>query len=92
MCNNCTHAPVCGKCKATGGHVGKCEYFAEERHGWWEPDGSALFAADANPKKSRIATVGPEWTPDVSSKRKTARRAGDTIGGAGMKAKLLYYL
>ena len=19
MCNNCTHAPVCGKCKATGG-------------------------------------------------------------------------
>lgn len=31
MCNNCIHAPVCGKCKATGGQVGKCEYFREEQ-------------------------------------------------------------
>ena len=23
MCNNCTHEPVCGKCKATGGQVCK---------------------------------------------------------------------
>ena len=31
MCNNCIHAPVCGKCKATGGQVGKCEHFKEEK-------------------------------------------------------------
>ena len=31
MCNNCIHAPVCGKCKATGGQVGKCEHFAGEQ-------------------------------------------------------------
>lgn len=37
MCNNCIHAPVCGKYKATGGQVGKCEHFAEERHGRWIP-------------------------------------------------------
>ena len=36
MCNRCIHAPVCGKCKATGGQVGKCEHFAEERRGRWE--------------------------------------------------------
>ena len=35
MCNNRIHAPVCGKCKATGGQVGKCEHFAEERRGAW---------------------------------------------------------
>ena len=34
-CNNCIHAPVCGKCKATGGHVGKCEHHAQERKGRW---------------------------------------------------------
>ena len=32
MCNNCIHAPVCGKYKATGGQVGKCEHFKEERN------------------------------------------------------------
>ena len=35
MCNRCIHAPVCGKCKATGGQVGKCEHFREERKGRW---------------------------------------------------------
>ena len=35
MCNNCIHKPVCGKCAATGGHVGKCEHFTQERHGRW---------------------------------------------------------
>ena len=35
MCNTCIHKEVCGKCKATGGQVGKCEHFAEERHGYW---------------------------------------------------------
>ena len=35
MCNNCIHAPVCGKYKATGGQVGKCEHFKEERRGVW---------------------------------------------------------
>ena len=36
MCNNCIHTPVCGKCKATGGQVGKCEHFREERRGRWD--------------------------------------------------------
>lgn len=38
MCENCTHAPVCGKYKATGGQVGKCEHFKEERRGRWDTD------------------------------------------------------
>lgn len=42
MCNNCIHAPVCGKCKATGGQVGKCEHFAEERKGRWIRNDSTL--------------------------------------------------
>lgn len=48
MCNSCIHAPVCGKRKATGGQVGKCEHFREERKGRWIPleyDGYA----DENP-------------------------------------------
>lgn len=45
MCNNCIHAPVCGKCRATGGQVGKCEHFKEERRGRWEPD-IEVFDAD----------------------------------------------
>ena len=40
MCNSCIHAPVCGKCKATGGQVGKCEHFREERKGNWNRDGN----------------------------------------------------
>ena len=35
MCENCIHAPVCGKCRATGGQVGKCEHFAQKRWGRW---------------------------------------------------------
>ena len=38
MCNNCIHAPVCGKCKVTGGQVGKCEHYKEERRGRWIAD------------------------------------------------------
>ena len=43
MCNSCIHAPVCGKYKATGGQVGKCEHFREERKGRWVPDLGNLF-------------------------------------------------
>ena len=40
MCNSCIHAPVCGKYKATGGQVDKCEHFREERRGRWIRDGN----------------------------------------------------
>ena len=48
MCNNCIHAPVCGKYKATGGQVGKCEHFKEERHGRWIRRGNEMKCS--NPK------------------------------------------
>lgn len=35
MCEKCIHKAVCGKYAATGGHVGKCEHFREERRGRW---------------------------------------------------------
>ena len=48
MCNNCIHAAVCGKCKATGGQVGKCEHFKEERRGRWSRRGNEMKCS--NPK------------------------------------------
>ena len=48
MCNNCIHAPVCGKYKATGGQVGKCEHFAEERRRRWIRRGNEMKCS--NPK------------------------------------------
>ena len=47
MCNNCIHAPVCGKCKATGGHVGKCEFYGR-RYGRWIRRGNEMKCS--NPK------------------------------------------
>ena len=47
-CNSCIHAPVCGKCKATGGQVGKCEHFKEERHARWIRRGNEMKCS--NPK------------------------------------------
>ena len=55
MCNNCIHAAVCGKYKATGGQVGECEHFKEERRGRWIDDGMC------NHKPSRFRNPD-KWT------------------------------
>ena len=34
VCENCTHKPVCGKYRATGG-VKSCEHHREDRKGEW---------------------------------------------------------
>ena len=47
-CNSCIHEPVCGKYKATGGQVGKCEHFREERHARWICRGNEMKCS--NPK------------------------------------------
>ena len=56
MCNNCIHASVCGKYKATGGQVGKCEHFKEERRGRW------IFKHDpiTDPKKYFVRIICSE--------------------------------
>ena len=35
MCKNCIHKLVCGKFRATGGHVNFCEHHREDRRGHW---------------------------------------------------------
>ena len=36
LCDNCLHKPVCGKFRATGGQVQKCDHLLEQKHGRWE--------------------------------------------------------
>ena len=35
LCDNCLHKPVCGKFRATGGQVQKCDYLLEQKYGRW---------------------------------------------------------
>lgn len=67
MCNNCIHAAVCGKCKATGGQVGKCEHHAQERKGQWSRDGNwntcsecGFFYLSSRPLYNHCPSCGAE--------------------------------
>ena len=71
MCNNCIHAPVCGKCKATGGHVGKCEHFWEERKGRW-----LYNLGNPSPYCSRCGSE-----PNHSEETKCCPNCGARMGG-----------
>ena len=35
LCDNCLHKPVCGKFRATGGQVQKCDHLLEQKRGRW---------------------------------------------------------
>lgn len=73
MCNSCIHAPVCGKCRATGGNIHQCEHYSEERRGRWieTDEGTICSECYEHPFEDgylAIANYNGDWCPNCGAK------------------------
>lgn len=68
VCENCTHKPVCGKYRATGG-VNKCEHLKDGRYGQWKewyPPAHMILTGE---EKLYRCTICDAKYPDVEGYR-----------------------